>query len=61
MKHAPVIRVVTFQVKPEVEKEWVGWLCDTHIPMLLEFKRLKGAAIYQVTSETKSRSISNTC
>ena len=52
MKHAPVIRVVTSQLKPEVEKEYVSWLHDTHIPMLLEFKRLKGVAAYKLASET---------
>jgi len=37
-----------------VEKEYVKWLHDIHIPMLLESKQLKGAAIYKLIPEAKS-------
>ncbi len=54
MEHTPVIRVVMSQVKPEVEKEYVKWFYDIHVPMLLKFKRLRGAASYKLTSGTES-------
>ena len=54
MKQAPVIRVVRSQTKPEVEKEYIKWFYDTHVPMLLKFKRLRGAASYKLTSGTES-------
>ena len=54
MEHTQVIRVVISQVKSEIEKEYVRWLNDTHVPMLLEFKRLRGVATYKLTSETES-------
>ncbi len=53
MKHTPIIRLVISQVNPEIEKEWIRWFNDTHIPMLLKFKWLRGAASYKLTSETE--------
>ena len=52
MEPKSVIHVVVTQCSPEVEEEYNAWMDDTHVPMLLEFKGLKGVAKYKLVSET---------
>ncbi len=52
MESKPMIHVVITRCSPEIEEEYNAWLDDTHIPMLLQFKGLKGLAKYKLVAET---------
>ena len=53
MQERPVIHVTATQCKPEVESKFNRWLEETHIPMLLKFKGLKGVTRYKTIYETE--------
>ena len=53
MEPKPLIHVTISKCSPEVEEEHNAWRDDTHIPMLLEFKGLKGVANYKLITETQ--------
>lgn len=44
----PVINVVGIQCQPEVEEKFNTWYDQTHIPMLLKFRGLRGATRYKI-------------
>ena len=48
METKPVINVVGIQCQPEVEEKFNTWYNQTHIPMLLKFKGLRGVTRYKI-------------
>ena len=52
MENSPVIHIVGTQCRPEDEARFNKWYNEVHIPMLLKFKGLKGAARYKITSDS---------
>ena len=48
MKANSVIHIVGLQCKPEAEEKFNKWYDEVHIPMMLEFKELRGVTRYEL-------------
>jgi len=51
MENKPFLNIVTTSCQPKDVEEFNKWYNEVHIPMLLKFKRLKGAARYRVLGD----------
>ena len=52
MENRPILHIVGTQCRPEDEARFNEWYNEVHIPMLLKFRGLKGAARYKIVYES---------
>lgn len=52
MEKSPIINIVGICCRKEDETRFNKWYNETHVPMLLKFKGMKGASRHKIISES---------
>ncbi|MGA2400718.1 MAG: DUF4286 family protein, partial [Syntrophobacteraceae bacterium] len=50
MNGAAIVYMVGIECKPQYEREFIVWYDETHVPLLLKFKGLKGVSRYKLST-----------